>query len=105
MNIINYWDSTYLPVDVFEEGMGFYVLDALLSVPQSVLRVPLEQHTQQRLCFRREKLWHPQLCPGGCECVCMCLCMRDHAYTYSVGKHEGMVCETSLVLACVGGSQ
>ena len=45
MNIINYLDSTYLPVDVFEEGMGFYVLDALLSVPQSVLRVPLEQHT------------------------------------------------------------
>ena len=26
-------------------------------------------------------------------CACMCLCMRDHGYTYSVGKHKGMVCE------------
>ena len=57
--------TLYLPVDGLEEGVGLDVLDAVGAVAESVLRVALEEHAQERLCLSGEELRHTQLSPGG----------------------------------------
>ena len=54
----------YLPVDGLEERVCFDVLDPVCPVPQPVLRVSLEEDSQEALSLRREKLGHAQLSPG-----------------------------------------
>ena len=60
-------EEFHLPFDALEEGVCFDVLDPVLPVPQPVLRVPLEQNSQQTLSLRRQELRHTQLSPGGRE--------------------------------------
>ena len=57
----------YLPVDGLEERVCFDVLNPVCPVPQPVLRVSLEEDSQEALSLRREKLGHAQLSPEGEE--------------------------------------